>query len=146
MTIWYWLRHREGELEPLDGAAMVAFLRGEQPLPVGDDGSVRYIGLEVVLDDGAVMDARRVWFSRCPMKDGGYLDQAAMLGVAKAKLEVARRLVDGEHMPSPEDVLIDASAHFEAKRLRHESSWEPSPRDLNALRDCVNARAGWTMI
>ena len=92
------------------------FLRGERALG-GGRRRLRSAtsGLEVAVDRGAVMDAGRVWFARCPLREGGFLDQQAMLATASHKLEVARRLVDRtSSAPSPEDVVVDASARFEA--------------------------------
>jgi hypothetical protein len=143
MAVWYFLRAGPGDLRPLRPEDMEAFLKAEMPLPADDQRLVHYVGLEVPDGPGPVMHLGRVWFARCPVRRDGKLDQKRMLDQTNARLAVQERLEDWQ----PGDgVIVDARDAFTARRLQHESRWQPTDADISSLRLLVNRKAGWNIL
>ena len=146
MAIWYFIRVAPGDLRPVSTEEMEAFWRGQRPLPADESQVAHYVGLSVLLNEETPMDIENVWFARCTVKEDGILDQQTMLAKVNARVDIQRRIANQGAVWPPGQDVIDARDLFAARRLAHETRWDPTEADLLCLKELINTRAGWTML
>ncbi|HEX4386077.1 MAG TPA: hypothetical protein VH083_24130 [Myxococcales bacterium] len=137
-TLWFFQRIGPGEIKRISNPSMQRFLVGERPLHQDGDGFVRCIGLSLDLHNKKPATVSRVWFSKIRVREDGKVDPHHRHETAKeATLTMAHQA---------ESTVIVAGHRFAERRLSHLGEWRPEQRDLDALRNVVNTKAGKEML
>ena len=140
-ALWFFQRTAPGEIRRMTNPFMQRFLTGECALQQDGDGFVRCIGMSVELQNRKPAQVVRVWFSKIRVREDGRVDphhrhETAKLAQAKA-----------QQMAAAADSSVVAAGHrFAERRLSHLAEWRPEEKDLAALRQVVNTRAGKEML
>ncbi len=135
-ALWFFQRTAPGEIKRISNPSMQRFLTGERPLPHDGDGFVRCIGMSLELRDRKPATVARVWFSKIRVREDGKVDPHHRHEVSKAAQSEAQ----------PEGTVVPAHHRFAQRRLSHLAEWRPEEKDLAALREVVNTRAGKEML
>lgn len=138
MALWFFQRMAPGEIRRVSNPAMQRFLVGEEALPQDGDGFVRCIGMSVELKQRKPSHVARMWFSKIRVDEQGRVDPHHRPRTLKLAQEAAAA--------SGEPSVIVASHHFARRRLSHLGEWRPEQRDLDALKELVNGKAGREML
>lgn len=139
-ALWFFQRTAPGEIRRLSNPFMQRFLVGESALRQDGDGFVRCIGMSLDLRDRKPSQVARVWFSKIRVREDGRVDPHHRHETVKlAQPEALRRSQAGSS-------VVAAGHRFAERRLSHLGEWRPEERDLAALREVVNTRAGKEML
>ena len=138
MALWFFHRTAPGTLRRIPLPAMQRFLAGESALPHDGDGFVRCIGMSLELRNRKPAMVARVWFSKIRVREDGRVDPHHRHETAK--------LARSEQAESQVASVVPSEHRFAARRLSHLGEWRPEERDLAALRQVVNTRAGKEML
>ena len=139
-ALWFFQRTAPGEVRRISNPFMQRFLVGERALRHDGDGFVRCIGMSVELHNRKPAQVARVWFSKIRVREDGRVDPHHRHETVKlAKVEALRRV-------QAESSVVAAGHRFAERRLAHLGEWRPEERDLAALREVVNTRAGKEML
>ena len=139
-ALWFFQRPAPGEIQRISNPSMQRFLTGERPLPQDGDGFVRCIGMSLELRNKKPATVSRVWFSKIRVRDDGRVDphhRHETVKLAEA---------ESQHMAQAESSVVVAGHRFAQRRLSHLGEWRPEEKDLTALREVVNTRAGKEML
>lgn len=139
-VLWFFQRLSPGEIKRIPNPTMQRFLVGERPLPQDGDGFVRCIGMSLELRNRKPSQVARVWFSKIRVREDGRVDPHHRHETVKLAQEEVR------HMAQAESSVVVAGHRFAERRLSHLGEWRPEERDLQALREVVNTRAGKEML
>jgi len=120
---------------------MQRFLVGERPLPHDGDGFVRCIGMSLEMRNRRPSQIARLWFSKIRVRDDGKIDPHHRHETAKLARQV-EQVAHGHGAPS----VVVAAHRFAERRLSHLREWHPEQRDLDALREAINSKAGKVML
>ena len=142
MTFWYYLRVAPGELQPVPLRTMDAFFRGRAKLPAGG-APVEYVRVKVAVVSRTALAIEDIACHRAPVLEDGRLDEEKWVKAAGAERVLAARAAVRRDR---DQVVIDATDRFEARRQAALARWEPTSADAGALRELVNRRAGWEML
>ena len=139
-ALWFFQRLAPGEIKRIPNPSMQRFLVGERALPHDGDGFVRCIGMSVELKSRKPAQVARVWFSKIRVREDGRVDPHHRPETVRLARDEAHALrADGSS-------VIVAGHHFARRRLSHLVEWRPEQRDLDALRELVNGKAGCPML
>lgn len=141
MALWFFHRTAPGEIRRISNPSMQRFLVGERPLPHDGDGFVRCIGMSLEMRNRRPSQIARLWFSKIRVRDDGKIDPHHRHETAKLARQVDQ-LVHGHAAPS----VVVAGHRFAERRLSHLREWNPEQRDLDALREAINSKAGKVML
>jgi len=136
-ALWFFQRTAPGEIKRISNPSMQRFLVGERTLRQDGDGFVRCIGMSLELRNRKPAMVSRVWFSKIRVREDGRVDPHHRHETAK--------LARSEQAESAGSV-VPSENRFAARRLSHLGEWRPEERDLAALRQVVNTRAGKEML
>ncbi len=139
-TLWFFQRTAPGEIRRVSNPSMQRFLVGERALPQDGDGFVRCIGMSLELAKKKPALVSRVWFSKIRVNEEGRVDPHHRPETAKLARAEAQQLTHAESS------VVVAGHRFAMRRLSHLGEWHPEERDLAALREMVNAKAGKEML
>ena len=146
-ALWFFQRTAPGEIRRVSNPFMQRFLVGETMLRQDGDGFVRCIGMSVELQNRKPAQVARVWFSKIRVRDDGHVDphhRHETVKLAQAQAE-ALEMAEAESSSSKSAVVV-AGHRFAQRRLSHLGEWRPEEKDLAALREVVNTRAGKEML
>lgn len=140
-ALWFFQRTAPGEIRRVQNSSMQRFISGERSLQQDGDGFVRCIGMSVELRNRKPQTVSRVWFSKIRVRDDGRVDP-------HHRQEVIRLAQADSDPPAPaaDTTVIVAGHHFAKRRLSNLAEWRPEDKDLEALREVVNTRAGREML
>ncbi len=139
-TLWFFQRTGPGEIRRISNPSMQRFLVGESPLPHDGDGFVRCIGMSVEIHGRRPAQVARIWFSKIRVNEEGKVDPHHRHETAK----LAR--AEAQQVAQAESSVVVAGHRFALRRLSHLGEWRPEERDLTALREVVNTKAGKEML
>ena len=139
-TLWFFQRTGPGEIRRISNPSMQRFLVGESPLPHDGDGFVRCIGMSVEIHGRRPAQVARIWFSKIRVNEEGKVDPHHRHETVKLARAEAQQVAQAE---SP---VVVAGHRFALRRLSHLGEWRPEERDLTALREVVNTKAGKEML
>src|SRR5882672_2912603 len=137
-ALWFFQRTAPGEIKRISNPSMQRFLVGERTLRQDGDGFVRCIGMSLELRNRKPAMVSRVWFSKIRVREDGRVDPHHRHETAK--------LARSEQEDSAPGPVVSSEHRFAARRLSHLGEWRPEERDLAALRQVVNTRAGKEML
>ena len=140
-ALWFFQRTAPGELKRISNPSMQRFLVGERPLPHDGDGFVRCIGMSLEMRNRRPSQIARLWFSKIRVRDDGKIDPHHRHETAKLARQVDQ-VAHGHGAPS----VVVAAHRFAERRLSHLREWHPEQRDLDALREAINSKAGKVML
>lgn len=148
-ALWFFQRTAPGEIRRISNPFMQRFLVGERALLQDGDGFVRCIGMSVELQNRKPAQVARVWFSKIRVREDGRVDphhrhETVKLAQAEA-LQMAQAEPAAESSSTKSSVVV-AGHRFAERRLSHLGEWRPEEKDLAALRQVVNTRAGKEML
>jgi hypothetical protein len=141
MALWFFQRTGPGEIRRISNPSMQRFLVGERPLPNDGDGFVRCIGMSLEMRNRRPSQIARLWFSKIRVRDDGKIDPHHRHETAKLARQVDQ-MAHGHAAPS----VVVAGHRFAERRLSHLREWHPEQRDLDALREAINSKAGKVML
>jgi len=141
MALWFFQRTAPGEIRRISNPSMQRFLVGERPLPHDGDGFVRCIGMSLEMRNRRPSQIARLWFSKIRVRDDGKIDPHHRHETAKLARQV-EQVAHGHGAPS----VVVAAHRFAERRLSHLREWHPEQRDLDALREAINSKAGKVML
>ncbi len=141
MALWFFQRTAPGEIRRISNPSMQRFLVGERPLPHDGDGFVRCIGMSLEMRNRRPSQIARLWFSKIRVRDDGKIDPHHRHETAKLARQVDQ-MAHGHAAPS----VVVAAHRFAERRLSHLREWHPEQRDLDALREVINSKAGKVML
>jgi len=141
MALWFFQRTAPGEIRRISNPSMQRFLVGERPLPHDGDGFVRCIGMSLEMRNRRPSQIARLWFSKIRVRDDGKIDPHHRHETAKLARQVDQ-VAHGHGAPS----VVVAAHRFAERRLSHLREWHPEQRDLDALREAINSKAGKVML
>jgi hypothetical protein len=139
MALWFFQRTAPGEIRRISNPSMQRFLVGERALPHDGDGFVRCIGMSLQMHNRKPQQVARVWFSKIRVRDDGRVDPHHRHETAKLARQV-------QHVVHGSTSLVVAAHRFAERRLSHLGEWRPEQRDIDALREVVNSKAGKVML
>ena len=139
VSVWYFLRPRPGELQPIPRAAVEAFFFGKGRLPCDDKGLVRLVEVLVHLQDRKAVAATRIAFPQYRALPDGTVDREHHHEIMALTGEVA---FGGLALFESPPGVVKAEHRFAKRRLEHLSRWTPTAAERTALRDLVNCKAG----
>ena len=139
-ALWFFQRTAPGEIRRVSNPFMQRFLVGESTLQQDGDGFVRCIGMSLELQNRKPAQVARVWFSKIRVREDGRVDPHHRHETVKLAQAEARQLAQAESS------VVSAGHRFAERRLSHLAEWRPEERDLAALREVVNTRAGKEML
>ncbi len=155
-ALWFFQRTAPGEIRRITNPFMQRFLTGESALQQDGDGFVRCIGMSVELQNRKPAQVARVWFSKIRVREDGRVDPHHRHETVKLAQAEARRMAEEglaqlppAHSPahsSAHSSVVVATHRFAERRLAHLGEWRPEEKDLAALREVVNTRAGKEML
>jgi len=141
MALWFFQRTAPGEIRRIPNPSMQRFLVGERGLPQDGDGFVRCIGMSLEMRNRRPSQIARLWFSKIRVRDDGKIDPHHRHETAKLARQVDQ-VAHGHGAPS----VVVAAHRFAERRLSHLREWHPEQRDLDALREAINSKAGKVML
>ena len=147
-ALWFFQRTAPGEIRRMTNPFMQRFLTGESALQQDGDGFVRCIGMSVELHNRKPAQVARVWFSKIRVSEDGRVDPHHRHETAKLAQAKAQQMAAEDRAPDSSLVssVVAAGHRFAERRLSHLAEWRPEEKDLAALRQVVNTRAGKEML
>ena len=157
-ALWFFQRTAPGQIRRMTNPFMQRFLTGESALQQDGDGFVRCIGMSVELQNRKPAQVARVWFSKIRVREDGRVDPHHRHETAKLAQAASRQLAEDaaaekSSARSPaglssglRSTVVVAGHRFAERRLSHLAEWRPEEKDLAALREVVNTRAGREML
>ncbi len=139
VSVWTFMRPREGELHLVSQRAVDEFFSNAARLPADDEGFVRYAQVVVNLDNRRAVEVLRIGFYQHRVLKNGKLDRKHFKAVMATIGEAA---FGGLRLDPPPPGVVAAEHRFAKRRLDHLSTWKPTQDDLAKLRDVVNHKAG----
>jgi hypothetical protein len=148
LTIWIYRRKREGVLTRFPVSRFDRFQDGTEALPDQAGGDALFALLVIERENGEPVAVVRQEYTRIAADAEGYASNEQRLSIVSAMSSAVDLL---ENLPSepvksrPVDNVVRLGKQFARSRLERISSWRPTHKDMLALSEEVNRRAGRTL-
>lgn len=116
VSVWFFLRPRQGELRPLPLSKVEEFFFRDGCLPADEEGFVRYAEVSVLLEKRRAIEVARVGYFQHRVRSDGKLDRERYMQVMAAVGEASfGHLPFGDAPPG----VVGAEHLFAQRRLHH---------------------------
>ena len=127
-TLWTFIRTDDGNLRRIALAQLQGFYDGKRPLPPAADGFVRVAEIAVEVEGRRLVQVLIAWYPKYTVTAAGIYERHEREKAMRLAMQtVSFGVAEGDN-------IVHADHRFAQRQYQREHAWEPTEKDLAALR------------